>query len=398
MALVNKKPAFSATMLILMLVMMINAMSYGIIIPLLYPFAAKFGINPFGLSMLIATYSLFQFLATPFIGRMSDKYGRKPLLVICLLGTSASLALFASAQSLVQLVVARMLDGVTGGNNSVAQAVIADTHKPQDRAKAFGMLGAAFGVGFLLGPGLGGLLSQYSLTLPFWVASGFALFAGILGMVLLPETLDKNVTVAHAKPKLFDFPKLWHSLWAPTTGLLLMITLLASIGQNSFILGFQSVTVDVLQFTPAQIGMIFTAFGLVNVLMQGVGIRYLLRIAHSRDLLLLSLALGVILVGILGFAQSATVFLVVLVLYMFIPPAAPFLSGLISAATTEADQGGMLGLSQAYTSIGMVIGPLLAGLVAQWYAPGAFWLSAGVWLVAVVLTQRVPRVSKLEKV
>lgn len=395
---INKKPAFSATMLILMLVMVINALSYGIIIPLLYPFAAKFGINPFGLSLLIATYSLFQFLATPFIGRMSDKYGRKPLLVICLLGSSAALALFASAQSLIQLVVARMLDGITGGNNSVAQAVIADTHKPQDRSKAFGMLGAAFGVGFLLGPGLGGLLSQYSLTLPFWVASGFSLLAAILAMFLLPETLDKNVTVAHAKPKLFDFPKLWHALWAPTTGVLLMITLLASIGQNAFILGFQSVTVDVLNFSPTQIGIIFTAFGLVNVLMQGLGIRYLLKIAHSRDLLLFSLGMGVILVGILGFAQSATVFLVLLVIYMFIPPAAPFLTGLISSATAEADQGGMLGLSQAYTSIGMVIGPLLAGLVAQWYAPGAFWLASGVWLVAVILTQRVSRISKLAKV
>ncbi|HEX7017676.1 MAG TPA: MFS transporter, partial [Patescibacteria group bacterium] len=112
------------TLLMLALVMLVNALSYGTIIPLLYPYASRFGINAFSLSLLFISYSLFQFIATPIIGRLSDKYGRKPLLLLSLGGTSLSLALFASATTVPMLFIARIMDGITGGNMSVAQAVI----------------------------------------------------------------------------------------------------------------------------------------------------------------------------------------------------------------------------------------------------------------------------------
>jgi len=158
-------------MLVLGLVMLVNALSYGMFIPLQYPYASRFGITPVGLSIMLALFSASQFIATPIIGRLSDRFGRKPLLLISLLGTSLSLAFFALAQTAWMLFAARILDGITGGNNSVAQAVIADTTTGRDRAKSFGLLGALFGVGFLLGPALGGLLSRISLTAPFFSAS-----------------------------------------------------------------------------------------------------------------------------------------------------------------------------------------------------------------------------------
>lgn len=386
----EKKPLLSGTMLTLMLVMLINALSYGVIIPLLYPYAVRFGINATGLSFLFASYSLLQFIATPLIGRLSDRYGRKPLLIISLLGSAISLGAFALAANVWQLFLARMIDGITGGNISVAQAVIADTNEPKERAKAFGMLGAAFGFGFMLGPGIGGILSRVSLTAPFWFAAGLSVIGVLMAVFFLPETNTQKITKPAMREKVIDLPKLWHALWAPTTGILLMITLLASIGQNAFILGFQSTTVDVLKLTAFQVGVIFTVFGLINVIMQGFGIRLLLKITTSRNLLLFSLGAGVLLVTGLGFANSLLPFAVLMGTYMFIPPAAPFLSGLISQSTKNEDQGGMLGLSQAYTSIGQVVGPLLAGLVAQWYVPGSFWLSAIIWLLAVVLVTRVP--------
>lgn len=389
----NNKP-FSGTMLVLMLVMLINALSYGVIIPLLYPYASRFGINPTGLSFLFASYSLLQFIATPLIGRLSDRFGRKPLLIISLIGSAISLAAFALASNIFQLFLARMIDGITGGNVSVAQAVIADTQKPADRAKAFGMLGAAFGFGFMVGPGIGGLLSRFGLTTPFWFAAGLSVVGVLMATFFLPETNKNRGEKPMRRERVIDIPKLWHALWAPTTGVLLMITLFASIGQNAFVIGFQSVTVDLLKLTAFQVGIIFTVFGLVNVLMQGFGIRYLLKIASSRNLLLFALGGGVVLVGLLGFATTLPVFSVFLAIYMFIPPAAPFLSGLISLATKNEDQGGMLGLSQAYTSIGQVIGPLLAGFVTRWYVPGAFWVAAVIWLIATILVTKVPRVSK----
>ena len=382
-------------MIVLILVMLINALSYGTIIPLLYPYAAKFGLNPMGLGFLFASYSLFQFLATPVIGRLSDKYGRRPLLILSLIGTSISLVLFASATNLVMLFMARMLDGVTGGNISVAQAVIADVHKPKDRAKWFAFLGAAFGFGFLVGPAIGGILSQFGLTVPFWFAAAVSAIGSILAIFLLPETKKISNKVVVKKEKLIDFPKMWKALKSPTTGALLLITLIASTGQHAFIIGFQSTTVDVLKFNPTQVGLIFTAFGLANVLMQGLGIKLLLKKFSSRILLKNSLLIGVILVTLMGFAVTPVPFLIVIGLYMFIPPSTPFISGMISSATKEEDQGGILGLSQSYMSLGQIIGPIMAGIVTQLYVPGAFWLAAGVWIIGVVLVQRLPKSSNL---
>ncbi len=389
-----KKKSFSSVMVVLMLVMLINALSYGTIIPLLYPYAAKFGLNAAGLGLLFASFSLCQFLATPIIGRLSDKYGRRPLLIASLIGTTISLSLFASATSLWMLFLARMLDGITGGNMSVAQAVIADSQKPEDRPKWFGFLGASFGFGFLIGPAMGGLLSQYGLTVPFWFAALIAGLGSILAIFMLPETRVENSAVVREKEKLVDLPKLWHALKAPTTGILLGITLLASIGQNAFILGFQSTTVDILKFTPTQVGMIFTAFGLASIIMQGFGIKYLLKIATTRSLLKWSLILGVILVTLLGFSTWRLPFIVVLGVYMFIPPSAPFISGMISSATKEEDQGGILGLSQAYMSLGQIIGPILAGLATSFYVPAAFWLAGLVWMIGVVMVNKIPLHSK----
>lgn len=390
----NSKKSFSGVMVVLMFVMLINSLSYGIIIPLLYPYASKFGLSSTGLGFLLASFSICQFLATPVIGRLSDKYGRRPLLIISLLGSTISLSLFASATSLIMLFIARMLDGVTGGNMSVAQAVIADSQKPKDRAKWFALLGASFGFGFLLGPAIGGILSQYGLTIPFWFAAGISALGSVAAFFLLPETRKEDSTLVRHKEKLIDIPRLWHALWAPTTGLLLGITFIASIGQNAFVIGFQSTTVDVLKFSPTQIGLIFTAFGLANVLMQGLGVRYLLKIASSRTLLLYSLLLGVILVTVLGFAVVPMTFLLVLGIYMFVPPAAPFISGMISTSTKDEDQGGILGLSQSYTSLGQIIGPILAGIVTKWYVPGAFWLAALVWLIGVLMVRSIPKRSQ----
>src|SRR5258708_2905865 len=176
------------TLMILMFIMLINALAYGTIIPLLYPYSQRFGIGPAGLGILFASFSLAQFLATPVLGRLSDKYGRKPILLICLLGTSVSLALFASATSIPMLFFARIIDGVTGGNISVAQAVIADSTSGEERAKSFAMLGASFGVGFTFGPALGGLVGSFGLAAPFWLASVLALAGTFLVFIILIQT------------------------------------------------------------------------------------------------------------------------------------------------------------------------------------------------------------------
>lgn len=365
------------------MVMLINALSYGIIIPLLYPYAARFGIDARGLGFLFASFSIAQFFATPIIGRLSDRWGRKPLLLFCLFGTCLSEALFASAGAAWVLFLARVLDGLTGGNNSVAQAVITDTTKPEERAKYFGILGAAFGFGFLIGPAIGGILSGVSLTAPYWFSSGLALFGTIFGLLFLPETLDKS----HIEKRALIKPhNLLTAITSPTVGLLLFITFLIAIGQNAWIIGFQSFTVDVLKLSSRDIGLIFSLIGLVGIIMQSLGVKLILKaLKGMRRSLQISLLLSGLNFILIVFANTLTPFLVLVVLSsVFGAAILPVLSALITKVTKPEDQGGILGISQSYASLGQIIGPILAGLVITRSISYVFLISGGLLLASFV--------------
>jgi len=374
----------NSTLLLLALIMMINALAYGTIIPLLYPYATRFGINPVGLSLLFASFSFAQFIATPIIGRLSDKFGRKPLLLLCLLGTSASLALFASAQSVTMLFVARIIDGITGGNISVAQAIIADTTDGNDRAKAFGMLGGAFGFGFLLGPALGGLLSQLGLTAPFWFGSLLALAGTVVGSFVLKETLPPGARQSTNKP-LLDVKALVKALFSPVVGIILAIGFLGSIAQNAFVIGVQSFTVDFLAMTPTQSGLMFAGVGLITILMQIGGIRLLLdKVKSKKKLIVVTLIFSSLSLALLFVPRTLIPFLFALVFYVVATsPVVPVVTALLSERTKGEDQGAILGINQSYVSLGQVIGPLIAGLVSvQLGIPSIFIVGSGFFVLA----------------
>src|SRR5476651_1764045 len=167
---------------LLVFICIINSLGFGIIVPLLYPYGKEFGLTQQTLGLLTATFSIAQFFATPVLGALSDKYGRKPLLAISLLGTCISFIMFAEARSIIMLFAARILDGITGGNVSVAQAMISDTSTPQNRAKKFGILGSAFGFGFVIGPAVGGLLNKFGPTVPFFFAAGISLIGTLCAL------------------------------------------------------------------------------------------------------------------------------------------------------------------------------------------------------------------------
>lgn len=378
----------NTTLLLLGLVMLVNALSFGTLIPLLYPYAQRFGIGPFELSILFASFSLAQLIATPIIGRLSDRYGRKPLLLGSLFGTGISLMLFALSTVAWHLFVARILDGITGGNISVAQAMIADTTQGKDRAKAFGILGAAFGFGFLFGPALGGLLSQVSLTAPFWFASALAFLGTFLGWWLLPETLDRSQIREVKKEGLFHFGKMLTSLFDKTIGPVFLISLLVATAFNIWILGFQTTTVDVLGMTPRDVGILFSLSGVLNIFMQAVGIRVLLNLVPRKRVLLvgsLIVSVGMMLMHLS--ATSILSFAVVSLMFMVVSsPQNPVVSSLITERAKAEDQGGTLGLNQAYTSLGQIIGPLVAGVIAGVWVPGIFVAAAVVIALAAMAT------------
>lgn len=373
--LLRRKKNINTELSILGLIMLINALSYGTIIPLLYPFSSRFGITPISLSLLFASYSFFQFIATPIIGRLSDRYGRKPLLLISILGTSISLGLFASANSLTMLFVARILDGITGGNISVAQAMIADKVEGKDRAKAFGMLGAAFGFGFLIGPALGGLLSTISLSAPFWFASGLALLATILGYFKLKESVHTLDVRKQKSEPLFNPVTLTKALFSPVVGAVLVVSLIAAIAMNSFIIGFNTYSVDSLQLTAFKIGLLYTMAGFVSVVMQMFGIKLLMKRFKSKTKIIKIAFVGsFVSLLFMGFELPFYLFtLAIFIFAIFNGVIAPMISAILSERSSSEDQGYVLGLNQSYISLGQIIGPIIAGIFA-WISAGAIFL------------------------
>lgn len=385
---------------ILSLIMVINALSYGTIIPLLYPYASKFGIDGLGLGLLFSAFSLFQFLATPVIGRLSDQYGRKPLLLFSLFGTGISQILFASAQNIPQLFFARILDGITGGNNSVAQAIIADSLEGKERTKAFGLLGASFGFGFLIGPAIGGVLSTISMTAPFWFSAFLAIGGSILGWIFLPETLPaaaraaKRLEQSRAKTKqqdLLNLPLLWKALTDSVAGPILLVTFLGMTSHQALVLGFQSFVTDILKLNTTYNGLMFASIGLVSILMQAIGLRWLLKkIPSQTKLLKLSLVASGVMCVVLFFSASVWYFVAMTLIYVAVfSPQNIVLTGLLSQQTKAEDQGGMMGIQQAYLSLGQIIGPVIAGVLTGWSVNAVFLLAAALFAISLVASSKV---------
>ncbi len=363
---------------VLVLIMIINALGFGIIVPLIYPFTKQFGINEHTIGLLTASFSIAQFVATPILGSLSDKYGRKPILIICLIGTTISFVLFAEARSAMMLFAARILDGLTGGNISVAQAVISDSTTPKERTKAFGYLGASFGVGFILGPLLGGVLSEISLSTPFFFSAALSFIGVILTYFYLKETNTQKGKPSVEKRKLFDFSNPFKTLRKPIIGIAILIGFLMAIAQFSMIIGFQTFNVDVLKLSPFAIGLFFGGFGVVGIFTQLVGLPFFLKIIKTKSIILIiSLAVAGTSLFFSGFADTLFPFVCCLLVYgLFNALRDPMLNSIISENTAADEQGHVLGVNQSYLSIGQILGPLIAGFISFYSINYIFMASA----------------------
>jgi multidrug resistance protein len=371
---------------VLVFICIINSIGFGIIVPLLYPYGKEFGLTQQTLGWLTASFSIAQFFATPVLGSLSDKYGRKPLLAISLIGTCISFIMFAEARSIVMLFAARILDGITGGNVSVAQAMVSDTSTPQNRAKKFGILGSAFGFGFIIGPALGGLLSKWGIQVPFFFAAFIALTGTLCTLFLLKETNPRGTIISKER---FTFTSFITVLKMPAIGTAIIIGFLLTMAQFTMIIGFQAFTVDVLRLTPANIGLFYAGFAVTGIIMQ-LAVPLFLKISPSKaNILMLSTALCLVAMFASGFTAAFITFAGCMLVYgLFNGLRNPMINSLIADNNDPKKQGQVMGITQSYASIGQTLGPISAGLISVCTVHYIFWLASFYILIAFLLSFR----------
>ncbi|MFI5159651.1 MAG: MFS transporter [Sphingobacteriales bacterium] len=374
---------------VLVLICVINSLGFGLIFPLLYQYGKEFGLTKQTLGLLMASFSIAQFFATPMLGALSDKFGRKPILVISLAGTFISFILFAEARCLLMLFASRILDGLTGGNISVAQAMVSDSSTSENRAKNFGILGSAFAFGVVIGPAIGGLLSKFGLQVPFFFAAGVSLAGVLCSIAFLNETNNvekKNIATPNY---LRIFTSLVTIHQRPVLGTAIVTGFLLTMAQLCMSIGFQVFSIDVLKVNTVTLGWFFAAFGIVGICAQ-LGVPFVTRVFKSKSrILLISTLFCLVAMFLTGFANGFLIFAMCLTVYgLFNGLRNPMLNAIIAENNSKSEQGKVMGINQSYASLGQILGPISAGLIGGWSVHAIFFLSAGYILIALLFSIR----------
>jgi len=349
---------------ILVFALLVVMLGFGMVIPV-FPFLIdKLGASGSALGILVATAALTEFLFGPIWGSISDRVGRKPILMIGMFGYALSMFAFGIATKLWMLLVFRALSGVlSSATMTTTMAYIGDSTSEKSRGGGMGILGAVGGAGTVIGPGIGGLLAGGSLSTPFFVSTLMALLSLLLIALLLPESLPIESRVAQGqKLKLVRFHELWQALMGPI-GLLLLVAFLATFGTSNFESVFGLYMLRKLNFGPEQVGSILTLVGAIALIGRGLLTGFVTEHWGEPSVIKISLIVGAVGFILLLLANTfATVLLTTGIFTCSITFLRPSIHSLTSKRTT-AGQGASLGLSNSFVSLGRIVGPIVAGLI-----------------------------------
>ena len=367
----------SRPLVIILLTIFVNLVGFGIIIPLLPYYAETFGASPAIIGLLFAVFSLCQLVAAPALGDLSDRYVRRPILVFSLAGTVVSFVMLAVAHSVAMLFAARIVDGLSGGNISTARAYVADITEPKDRARAYGLIGAAFGLGFIFGPALSGVLSRISYTAPIWTAAAATLVATVMAWLWLPETIHRTQAgVGNPFRYLPDLAK------RPVIRRVLAIDFVYWCAFAVFQTTFALFVARRFGFDVSRTGYLFAGFGVLGVIIQGGLIRSVVHRLGDKRTFALGLACGA--AGLAAAAMTYTVgtFTLALVpLAIGIGFGHPTMASLVSLVAKGDEQGRVQGTASAIESLGRTVGPVWGNSSLQHYGESAPYFSAAALLL-----------------
>src|SRR5437764_3485024 len=374
-------PASRSRLGVIFLTVLIDLIGFGIIMPILPLYAQRFGARGIGSGALVFACSAMQFLATALLGRLSDRIGRRPILLTTMLVNAAGYVLFAFAPSYAVLFVARGISGFASGNSSAAQAYVADITPPADRARGMGTIGAAFGIGFVLGPMIGGLADHYLGHLaPGLIAAGLSLVNFVSASVILRESLAAE----HRRERpLFDLGHMGEALRRERLRPLMLVWLLAPFAFAGYTVALPLHATQALSWGAKELGWLFVVIGVIAAAVQGFLFGRLERPIGARRLLVVGLFGMGVSIAVVPFVTSS------LWIYGWTVPLAfanslfaPAASGLVSGYADPTEQGTILGAAQAFAALGRSLGPLGAGSAYGGLGPRRAFVAAGAVMVA----------------
>src|SRR3989338_5429848 len=368
----------------LLLIVFIDLVGFGIVIPILPIFIEKIGGGPFMVGLVIAIFSLFQFVFAPILGRLSDKYGRRPVLILTAFINALSYFLIFFSQTLLIIFVARIVAGIGSANISVAQAYVADTSKAHERTKKLALMGSIFGLGFIIGPLIGGIVSeQISVSAPFLIPAVLSLINAVLMFFVLPES--NKALQKHIKIEFFNWKVTREVLRPKNMSFLLFLFFFANLALALIIGVFPLFSQERFGWGEAQNGYYFGLIGLGSFITQAFLIRFLLRKFDETQLVRLSLLVFGISILIVGFSHWG-------LLTLLVGPFTSFgfsltnvnVQSLISLESKQEEQGIVLGVAQSFGSMARVIGPLIGGTIAT-FNLGAPYIISGIFAILILV-------------
>jgi predicted MFS family arabinose efflux permease len=363
---------------ILLLVVFVDLLGFGMVIPVMPRYAAELGAPTAWIGLLLTGYSAMQFVFAPIWGRFSDRVGRRPVLLLSIGMTAVGFIGYSLAPTFGWLLASRLFAGAATANLAIARAYVADVTTPENRAKGMGMIGASFGLGFILGPALASWLSHYSLAAPGYAAAALSLANLVAAFLILPEPSQRSA--AGHRPRL---EALTGELRHPGIRRLLLTSFIAILAFAALEATFSLFAQDVYQLDQAHVGFVFAYIGVVAVVMQGGLIGPLTRRFGERRLLVVGLAMQAVTFVILPYAGSLAGLLAVLApMSIGSGLVQPSISSLLSRMAKKEDQGGTLGIGESASAMGRIIGPE-AGTYSYSHVSFGFPYVAGGVLMAV---------------
>jgi len=366
---------------IIFLTVFIDLLGFGILIPILPTFAsAEIGVSDFGIGVLVAIYSLIQFLFNPIVGKFSDRVGRRPIILVSLLLTSISYIIFSFSTTFLALLMSRFLAGLGGSNIGTAQAYIADVTDKENRAKGMGMIGAAFGLGFVFGPIMGGFLSHYGYEYVGYASATFSFLAFLFALFMLPESVKEKKSMKGFSVKLFNFQDVGKIIKIPNIGIFVFLFFIIIFSVANIYGTFALLGNKYYGFTNRENGYLFGIIGIVSAIIQGGLMKRISKSLSEKSILFLGMIFLMTGLFLIPFGMTFSGVAFVSIIYAIgAGILQPTIISFVSKYSPEDKQGMVLGFNSSMGSLARVLGPLWGGFAFEFLGYEAPFITGAIF-------------------